>query len=99
MDRRVVITGMGAITPLGLDIKTTWGNLMKAKSGIGRISLFDASTFPVKIAAEVKDFDESSIKLPKNMEAMETFISRTTKFSLVATQEAMEDAGLTGMTQ
>ena len=91
MDRRVVITGMGAITPLGLDLKTTWENLMKAKSGIGYISLFDASSFPVKIAAEVKDFDESSIDLP---EEIKQFTSRSTKLCLAAAQEAIEDACL-----
>lgn len=94
MGRRVVITGMGAVTPLGLDLKTTWDNLMRAKSGIGHISLFDASTFPVQIAAEVKDFDEASVKLPEGMEGMENFVGRSTKFSLAATQEAMEEACL-----
>jgi len=91
MRRRVVITGMGAVTPLGLNLKTTWENLMRSKSGVGHISLFDASTFPVKIAAEVKDFDESAIKIP---EGMEHFVSRSTKFALSATQEAVEDAFL-----
>lgn len=86
MRRRVVITGMGVVTPLGLDLKTTWENLMRAKSGIGYISLFDASTFPVQIAAEVKDFDESFINLP---EGMENFVGRASKFCLAATQEAM----------
>ena len=94
MGRRVVITGMGAVTPLGLDLKATWDNLMRAKSGIDHISLFDASTFPVQIAAEVKDFDEASVKLPEGMEGMENFVGRSTKFSLAATQEAMEEACL-----
>ena len=91
MSRRVVITGMGAVTPLGLNLENTWQNLMKSQSAIGHISLFDASSFPVKIAAEVKDFDESSLYLP---EEMEPFASRSTKFSLAATQEAIENAGL-----
>jgi len=91
MERRVVITGMGAVTPLGLDLKTTWENLMRAKSGIGHISLFDATTFPVQIAAEVKDFDESAINLP---EGIEHFTSRSTKFCLAATQEAKQDSCL-----
>ena len=91
MGRKVVITGMGVVTPLGLNLKTTWENLVRAKSGVGYISLFDASTFPVQIAAEVKDFDESVINLP---EGMEHFTSRATKFCLSATQEAMENAGV-----
>ncbi|MBW1839231.1 MAG: beta-ketoacyl-[acyl-carrier-protein] synthase family protein [Deltaproteobacteria bacterium] len=91
MRRRVVITGMGAVTPLGSNLKTTWDNLMKAKSGIDHISLFDASSFPVKIAAEVKDFDESSIEVP---EELENFTGRATKFCLSATQEAIENACL-----
>ncbi len=91
MERRVVITGMGAVTPLGLDLKTTWGNLMKSRSGIGYISLFDASSFPVKIAAEVKDFDESSIDLP---EEIEQFASRSTKLCVAAAKDAMKDADL-----
>lgn len=91
MERRVVITGMGAVTPLGLNLETTWENLMKAKSGIDYISLFDASSFPVKIAAEVKDFDESILSLP---EYMKPFVSRASKFCLSAAKEAMEDAGV-----
>ena len=82
---------MGAVTPLGLDLKTTWGNLMKAQSGIDYISLFDASSFPVKIAAEVKDFDESSTGIP---EEIEPFASRSTKLCVAAAQDAMKDAGL-----
>jgi 3-oxoacyl-[acyl-carrier-protein] synthase II len=89
--RRIVITGMGIVTPLGLNVKTTWGNLIRGKSGTGPISLFDASSFPVRIAAEVKDFDESAITLP---EEMEPFASRDTKLGLTAAREAIENAGL-----
>jgi len=56
MKRRVVITGMGAVTPLGNDMETTWQAVVHGRSGIGRITRFDASTFPVKIAGEVKNF-------------------------------------------
>ncbi len=91
MRRRVVITGMGLVTPLGLNLKTTWENLIKAKSGVSYISLFDASTFPVKIAAEVKDFDESTIILPEDMEH---FASRATKLCVAATQEATESESI-----
>ena len=54
--RRVVITGLGAVTPLGNDVASTWAGIKAGKSGIGKITLFDASDYPVKIAAEVKDF-------------------------------------------
>ena len=55
--RRVAITGLGLVTPVGLDVATTWSALLAGRSGIARISLFDASGFPVRIAAEVKGFD------------------------------------------
>ena len=57
MDRRVVVTGLGAVTPLGNDVDTLWQNLIAGKNGIGPITLFDPTDFAVKIAAEVKDFD------------------------------------------
>jgi len=91
MKRKIVITGMGLVSPLGLNVKTTWENLIKGKSGVGYITLFDASTFPVQIAAEVKGFDESAIALP---EGMEHFASRDTKLCVAAIREAMEDAGI-----
>jgi len=53
--RRVVITGMGAVTPLGNDLPTTWRRLLAGESGVDRIQAFDPSPFPVQIAAEVKD--------------------------------------------
>ena len=59
MDRRVVVTGLGAITPLGNDVNTLWNNLIAGELGIGPITLFDATDFAVQIAAEVKDFDPS----------------------------------------
>ena len=59
MDRRVVVTGLGAVTPLGNDVKTLWNNLLAGKLGIDKITLFDATDFAVQIAAEVKDFDPS----------------------------------------
>ena len=54
--RRVVVTGMGMVTPVGRDLESTWSALLAGKSGVGPISLFDARTFPTRIAAEVKDF-------------------------------------------
>ena len=54
--RRVVVTGMGMVTPVGRDLESTWSALLAGKSGVGPIGLFDARTFPTRIAAEVKDF-------------------------------------------
>ena len=54
---RVVVTGIGVISPVGLDVETFWQNLLSGRSGLGPITHFDASNFPVRIAAEVKDFD------------------------------------------
>jgi 3-oxoacyl-[acyl-carrier-protein] synthase II len=91
MTRRVVITGMGLVTPLGHTVTATWENLLKGQSGIGPLSLFDVSTFPVRIAAEVKHFDESSIFVP---EELHRFAGRATKFCLAATGEALKNAGV-----
>ncbi|MEL7571220.1 MAG: beta-ketoacyl synthase N-terminal-like domain-containing protein, partial [Eubacteriaceae bacterium] len=57
--RRVVVTGMGALTPVGNDVDTFWNNIISGVCGIGRITRFDTSEYKVKIAAEVKDFDPS----------------------------------------
>ena len=59
-DRRVVVTGLGVISPIGNDIKTFWENLVAGKSGISKISLFDASIFDCQIAGEIKDFDATT---------------------------------------
>ena len=55
--RRVVITGLGVVSPVGLDVETTWQNLLSGRSGLGPITLFDTSNHIVRIAGEVKDFD------------------------------------------
>jgi 3-oxoacyl-[acyl-carrier-protein] synthase II len=89
MKKRAVITGLGMVTPLGLDVATTWQNVLRGASGIGYISIFDASTFPVRIAGEVKGFDESLAAVP---EGMGHFAGRATKFCLGATQEALRNA-------
>ena len=91
MKRRAVITGLGLVTPLGLNVKTTWDNIIRGQSGIGYISLFDASTFPVRIAAEVKGFDDSVVSVP---EAARHFAGRATKFCLAATNEALQHSQL-----
>jgi 3-oxoacyl-[acyl-carrier-protein] synthase II len=91
MGKRVVITGMGLVTPLGHTVTATWEHLLKAQSGIGYLSLFDVSTFPVKIAGEVKHFDESSIALP---EELNSFVGRATRFCLAATEEALKSSAV-----
>ena len=88
--RRVAITGMGAITPLGLDVKSTWESCRSGKSGIGPITLFDASGLPTKIAGEVKGFD--AVEAVGHKEARRT--SRCIQLSLVAAREAIADSGL-----
>ncbi len=91
MARRVVITGIGLVTPLGHDVETVWQKLLTGQSGVGPITLFDASNFPTKIAAEVKDFDMSAIgEDPADWEKQE----RHAKFALGAGFKAMVDAGL-----
>lgn len=87
---RVAITGIGMVTPLGLDKATTWNNLMAQKSAIKTISLFDASHFTARIAAEVHRF-ESNVKLNKKLERSTI---RSSRFALNACEEALEDAGI-----
>ena len=89
--RRVVITGMGAVTPLGNEVQSTWTNLCKGQSGIGRITIFDAQSFPTKIAGEVKNFDFK--KWPAQDPGLR-FLGRNSHFALEAASEAMHDAGL-----
>lgn len=91
--RRVVVTGMGTVTPLGLSVEENWGNWIRGKSGIGRISLFDASEFPVRIAGEVRGFDFDSWK---KRDATLRAAGRSTFFALQAAHEAFRDAGLRG---
>ena len=70
--RRVVITGMGAVTPLGNDLRTTWERLLAGRSGVDRIKAFDPSPFPVQIAAEVKDdYDPTGAAAPKELRKLE----------------------------
>ena len=91
--RRVVITGMGAVTPLGNDLRTTWERLLAGESGVDRIKAFDPSPFPVQIAAEVKDdYDPSGAAAPKELRKLD----RNVLFALSAAKEAAEDASLNG---
>src|SRR5437870_4084128 len=91
MRRRVAITGIGLVTPVGLDAPTTWQSLVDGKSGAGQISLFDASGFTTTIGAEVKGFDSSRWTGDRKLLKMG---ARAHLFALTAAQEALRDAGL-----
>jgi 3-oxoacyl-[acyl-carrier-protein] synthase II len=88
---RVVITGVGAITPLGHDVASTWAGLRQGKSGVGPITLFDASKLRTRIAAEVKDFDPAAHFGRRDARRYDRFI----QFALVASKQAIADSGLT----
>ncbi len=92
--RRVMVTGMGAITPLGLNIDETWENLLAGRSGAAGITLFDPSDFSVRFACEVKGFDSSKYISPKEQKKMGRFIL----LGIEATMQAWEDAGFKGRT-
>ena len=88
--KRVVVTGLGAITPLGNDVETTWKNALEGKSGAGPITLFDAELFKTKFACEVKDFDP--LQHFDRREARR--LDRYTQLAIVSAKEAMENSGL-----
>jgi 3-oxoacyl-[acyl-carrier-protein] synthase II len=87
---RVVITGLGAVTPLGLDVPSTWQALLEGRSGIGPITRFDASNMRVRIAGEVKGFDPERLLGRKDARRTDRFV----QLAIAATQEAIADAGL-----
>ncbi len=91
MQRRVVVTGMGMVTPVGHDLESSWSALQAGKSGVGPISLFDASSFATKIAAEVQGFDLSSYVADPGRWAEHC---RNTLFAVAAGQMAYDDSGL-----
>ena len=90
MSRRVVVTGLGCITPVGNTVGESWANLIAGRSGIGRITRFDASNFACQIAGEVKGFQVDKYVSTKEARTMDTFIH----YGIAAAQEAVEDAGL-----
>lgn len=90
LKNRVVITGMGAITPIGNNVKTFWENIKKGKCGIDFIKSFDTSEFKVKIAAEIKNFNPADVLDSKELKRMDRF----TQMGIVAANEAVNDAGL-----
>lgn len=89
--RRVVVTGLGAVTPLGNTVVETWDALMKGKSGTAPITRFDASSFTTRIAAEVKNFDPLLALDHKDSRKTDVFV----QFAAEAARQAMEDSGLT----
>ncbi len=89
--RRVVITGLGAVTPVGIGVGNTWQAVLDGASGIGPITRFDASGYACRIAAEVKGFDPADYLEKKDIKKMDTFI----QYAVAASQEAVDDAGLT----
>jgi 3-oxoacyl-[acyl-carrier-protein] synthase II len=90
--RRVVVTGMGAVTPIGNDARSTWRAAVAGESGIDFISAFDASGYPVRVAAEVKGFDPASVASAKEARKLERFVL----LALGAAREAVADARLDG---
>src|ERR687885_232137 len=90
--RRVAVTGIGAVTPLGNDVRSTWSAARAGESGIDWIRAFDASELPVKVAAEVKAFDPTGVASPKDVRKLE----RNVLLALAAAREAIADADLNG---
>jgi len=91
MRKRVVVTGMGCVTPLGAEIETVWRRLLAGESGVGYIGRFDASNFPTKISAEVRDWDISDVgEDPEDWK----YQGRHTHFAIGAAKKAMSDSGI-----
>src|SRR5438270_2579349 len=88
--RRVVVTGLGTVTPLGNSVEATWAGLMAGRSGAGPITKFDAASFPVRFACEVKDFDPLKYVEKKEARKMGAF----TRYAIAASDEALADSGL-----
>ena len=90
--RRVVVTGLGIVSPVGIGVDESWASILAGRSGIGAITRFDASGFPVRIAGEVKGFDVAKYLSAKEARRYDTFIH----YGLVAAMESIRDAGLEG---
>ncbi|WP_106498018.1 beta-ketoacyl-ACP synthase II [Lentibacillus sp. Marseille-P4043] len=89
-ERRVVITGLGAVSPLGNDVKSTWDNIVAGKSGVDFVTKVNKDDFPAKVAAEVKDFEPTSYMDKKDARKMDPF----TQYAVAAAKMAVEDAKL-----
>ncbi len=88
--RRVVVTGLGTVTPVGNTVKETWANILAGKSGIAPLTVFDVSDFSVRFGGSIKDFDITTIIPRKDAKKMDTFIH----YGIAAAKEAIEDSGL-----
>ncbi len=88
--RRIVVTGLGMLTPVGNTVEESWKNIVAGKSGIGPITAFDITNFPVKISGSVKDFDATKYILKKDLKKMDPFIH----YGIAAGLQALEDSGL-----
>lgn len=91
MRRRVVITGVGCVTPLGSEVRTVWQRLTEGESGVGPLTLFDASNFPVRIAAEVRNWDISEVGEDPRRWAR---APRQTSFAVAAGIKAVRESGI-----
>lgn len=90
MKKRVVITGLGAVTPLANSVKETWQGLLAGKSGIADIAAYDATDLPVRFCGEIKDFSSDAVIEPKEARKIDPFI----QYALVAADEAVRDSGI-----
>ena len=88
--RRVVVTGLGAVTPIGNNVKDFWAGIREGKVGIGPITKFDTTDYKVKIAAEVKDFNAKDHMDPRSARRMDPFC----QYAVTAAKEALEDSGI-----
>src|ERR671926_287872 len=88
--RRVAITGIGLVSPVGLDTASSWGALLDGRSGIAEITAFDASELPIRVAGEVKGFDAAGLMAAKDARRTD----RNVLLAMAAAREAADDAGL-----
>jgi len=92
--RRVVVTGVGAVTPVGTTVATMWESLVAGRSGVGHIRSIDASTFPTRIGAEVLDLDAARLPTGPDMAGTINLLDRKNQFGWVAAAEALADSGI-----
>src|SRR6201984_610213 len=90
VDRRVVVTGVGLVTPLGTGIEKNWEGLMAGRSGVGMISRFEVTDYPTRIAGEVRDFDPLDWIEKKDVRKMDLFI----QYAMATAEQAMRQSGL-----
>ena len=88
--RRVVVTGMGIISPVGNSLDEAWANIVAGKSGVGMVTHFDATNYPTRIAAEVKGFDPAQYITPKDIKKMDPFVH----YGIAASVQALKDSGI-----